>query len=264
MHRILVTVAVACLTLAPAVAQSPSATLAPTGTLRGIFLAGNPVQARVDPNTGVASGPVPDLIQELARRLNVPAAPIPAQNSAEVIAAVMGGAADVGFLAYEEARAREVDYGAPFLVMLSSYLVEADSGMRVSADVDRPGVVVASFRGATQQLFVSRELTSAEVRVFDRMPPQAEVERLLISGEVQVFAINRQRALEAQAASESQLRALADSFLNVEQRFVVELGNRAKLEVIEQIVAELNESGFIRSSIERAKLAGVEAIAPGR
>ena len=90
------------------------------------------------------------------------------------------------------------------------------------------------------------------------------MERLLISGEVQVFAINRQRALEAQAASESQLRALADSFLNVEQRFVVERGNRAKLEVIEQIVAELNESGFIQSSIKRAKLAGVEAIAPGR
>lgn len=264
MHRMLVTAAVACLTLAPAVAQSPSATLAPTGTLRGAFLAGNPVQARVDPNTGVASGVVPDLIQELALRLGVPAEPIPVQGVAEVIAAVRSGAADVGFLAYGEARAREVDFGAPFLVMLSSYLVKADSDIRVSADVDRPGVVVASFRGASQQLFISRELTRAEVRVFERMPPQAEVERLLIGGEVQVFAINRQRSLEAQAASEPRLRVLPDSFLNVEQRFVVEQGNRAKLEVIEQIVTELNESGFIRASIERAKLAGVEAIRPGQ
>jgi len=52
----------------PAAAQSPSATLAPTGTLRGAFLGSNPVHGRVDAKTGLPSGPVPDLVRELARQ----------------------------------------------------------------------------------------------------------------------------------------------------------------------------------------------------
>jgi hypothetical protein len=90
------------------------------------------------------------------------------------------------------------------------------------------------------------------------MPAQAEVERLLTSGEVDAFAINRQRSLDAQAASASKLRALADSFLDVDQCFVVAKGDRAKLGPIEAFVAETRASGFIKSSIERAGVAGVD------
>jgi hypothetical protein len=94
--------------------------------------------------------------------------------------------------------------------------------------------------------------------VFEAMPLQPELETLLMSGEVDAFAINRQRALEAQAASGSKLRALPDSFLEVEQSFVVAKGDRRKLETIERFVSETRISGFIKSSIERAKLTGVD------
>src|SRR5262245_26372179 len=168
--------------------QAPSATLAPTGTLRAVFLGSNPVHGRVDPATGVASGPVPDLVRELARTLGVPAAITPAPDAAGVIAALKNHTADIGFLAYDETRAREVDFGAPFIVMLNSYVVKASSPIQKSGDVDRPGVKVAAVKGQTQQLFVSRELKQAQVRVFDTMPPQAEVDALLSSGEVDAFA----------------------------------------------------------------------------
>ena len=67
--RILIVI---CLLSMPAAGQSASEILAPTDTLRAIFLGSNPVQGRIDPQSGVASGPVPDLVQELARRLGVP------------------------------------------------------------------------------------------------------------------------------------------------------------------------------------------------
>jgi hypothetical protein len=35
-------------------------------------------------------------------------------------------------------------------------------------------------------------------------------------------------------------------------------GDRAKLQVIERFVADARQSGFIKASIERAKLAGVD------
>ena len=256
----LVLLLVLCL---PLVAQSPSSTLAPTGTLRAIFLGGNPVQGRVNEKTGEMTGTVPDLVKELARKLGVPFKIISAPDAGAVIDGLKNHTADIGFLAYDETRAREVDFGAPFVVMFNSYLVPANSPIKESNDVDRTGIKVAAVRGQTQELFVSSHLKNARVRIFETMPPQPEVEKLLTSGEVDVFAINRQRSLDAQTASGSRLRALADSFLEVEQCFVVEKGARAKLDAIEKFVDEARGSGFVKASIERAKLTGVD-VASGK
>jgi polar amino acid transport system substrate-binding protein len=252
-----------CLVSVSAIAQSPANVLAPTGTLRAVFLGTNPIHARVDAKTGTSTGLVPDLVTELARQLGVPFKVVPAPDAAGVINALKNGTADIGFLAYDESRAQEVDYGAAFVVMFSSYLVRANSPIQKSADVDRAGVKVAAVKGQTQELFVSSHLKNAQVRVLQTMPPQAEVESLLGNGEVDAFAINRQRALDAQSASGSKVRALADSFLNVDQSFVVRKGDRAKLEVIEKFVASIRDSGFIKRAIDRAKLAGVD-VASGK
>jgi polar amino acid transport system substrate-binding protein len=261
--RYVLTFTLACLVSVAAIAQSPTNVLAPTGTLRAVFLGTNPIHARVDAKTGTSTGLVPDLVTELARQLGVPFKVVPAPDAAGVIDALKNGTADIGFLAYDESRAREVDYGAAFVVMFSSYLVRANSPIQNSAAVDRAGVKVAAVKGQTQELFVSSHLKNAQVRVLETMPPQAEVESLLANGEVDAFAINRQRALDAQSASSSKVRALADSFLNVDQSFVVRKGDRAKLQVIEKFVTSLRESGFIKGAIDRAKLAGVD-VASGK
>lgn len=236
--------------------QSLTSVLAPTGTLRAVFLGSNPVHGRMD-SQGVPSGPVPDLVRELARSMNVPSKIIPAPDAAGVIAALKNGSADIGFLAYDETRAREVDFGAAFIVMHNSYLVRADSPLQKSADIDKAGVTVAAIKGQSQQLFVSRNLKSANVQVLDTMPPQAELESILLSKKVDAFAINRQRGLDAQSASGGKLRPLSDNFLDVDQCFVVEKGAAAKLRAIEQFVTQVRTSGFIKGSIERAKLSGV-------
>jgi polar amino acid transport system substrate-binding protein len=241
----------------PAAAQSPSAILAPTGTLRAVFLGGNPVQGRMDPKTGTPSGTVPDLVKELARKLGVPYVITSAPDAKGVIDTVKARAADIGFLAYDETRAQEVDFGAAFAVMLNSYLVPATSHIQKSADVDKSGVKVGAVKGQSQQLFVSSKLKNAQIRLFDTVPPQAELEALLTRGEVDVFAINRQRSLDAEAASGSKLRALPDSFMEVDQCFVVGKGAQAKLDLIEKFVTELRASGFINAAIERAKVTGV-------
>jgi polar amino acid transport system substrate-binding protein len=237
--------------------QSPASVLAPTGTLRAVFLGSNPVHGRVDPKTGVPTGPVPDLVTELARTLTVTSTILPAPDAAGVIAALKNGSADIGFLAYDETRAREVDFGPAFIVMHNSYLVRADSPLQQTADVDRAGVTVAAIKGQSQQLFVSRTLKQASIRVLDTMPPQQELEAILLGKSVDAFAINRQRGLDAQSASGGTLRPLPDTFLDVDQCFVVEKGAAAKLKVIEQFISTVRQSGFINASIERARLTGV-------
>jgi polar amino acid transport system substrate-binding protein len=240
-------------------AETPSPILAPTGTLRAVYLGSNPVQSRMDAQTGVATGTVPDLVQELAGRLDVPYAMISAPNARGLMDTIKSGEADIGFLAYNDSRALEVDYAGAYLVMFSSFLVPAISEIETNADVDRSGVRVGAVRGQSQEMFVSSQLNDAEISYFETVPSQTELESLLTSGEVDAFAINRQRSLDAEAASGSRLRVLADSFMEVEQSFVVPKGDTVKMEAIEEFVSEIQASGFVLSSIERAGLIGVAA-----
>src|SRR5215831_19052262 len=149
--------------------SSDAAVLAPTGTLRAVFLGLNPVQGRMIGPTGKAAGPVPDLVEALARRIGVPFVIASAPNAAAIVSALNNGDADIGFLAYDDARAREVDFGAAFMVMFNSYLVRGDSALQRTSDIDHHGITVAAVRGQTQELFVSSHLKAATLRIFDAM-----------------------------------------------------------------------------------------------
>jgi hypothetical protein len=69
--------------------------------------------------------------------------------------------------------------------------------------------------------------------------------------------LNRQRALDAVAASGGKLRALDESFTEVVQAFAAEKGDPEKLAYLEKFIAGLRANGFIQQSIDRAKLSGV-------
>jgi polar amino acid transport system substrate-binding protein len=237
--------------------------LAPTGRLRAAFLGTNPVQARTDPKTGEVTGPIADLVRELARRLNLPFTLIAAPNAQGVIAHVQGGTADLGFLAYEEARAREVEFAGPFAVMYNTYLVLDSSPMRRVEDFDRDGVTVAAVRAQTQEIYLSANLKRARVKPIEAQPPQAELERMLAAREVDAIALNTQRAAEAVAAAKTPVRALTGSYVAVEQSFVVKKGDTANAATLDRFVDELRASGFIRASLDRAQLATV-GVAPAR
>jgi ABC-type amino acid transport substrate-binding protein len=78
--------------------------------LRAAFLRDNPVQGRVNPQTGEVTGLVADVMQRLATVLGTTYQLIPAENAAAVILSVNAGTADFGFLAYDIERTAQVDY----------------------------------------------------------------------------------------------------------------------------------------------------------
>jgi len=259
-HLTLVAVLMAAASVPAAHAQAPN--LAPTGALRAAFLATNPVHARTDAKTGEITGPVPDLVRELARRLQTTFVLIPAANAAAVIEHLQAGTADIGFLAYDPERGREVDFAAGFMLMFNTYLVAADSVLREVTDADRAGQRIGAVKGQTPQIHLSGSLRNASMRVFDTTPDQAGLERLLLGREVEAFALNQQRAEEAAAASQGRLRALRGSFFDAQQAVVVKKGEAAKLSFLSAFVEELKASGFITSSLDRAKLVGVGVAPP--
>jgi polar amino acid transport system substrate-binding protein len=234
--------------------------LTPTGTLRATFLATNPVQGRVDPQSGTVTGPVADLVRELARRRGVPFTIQPLPDAAAVIDSVKTKKADIGFLAYEAARAAQVEFTHPYALMASAYAVRTDSTIRSSQDVDRPGVKIGAVNGQSQQVFVSGTIKNAHVEVLPDMPPNDVLAGMLARGELDAFAANRQR-MDELVRGAPRVRVLADNFLVVGQALVVEKGNQSAVNELNRFLEEVRASGFIKASLDRAKLAGVE-VAP--
>ena len=237
--------------------QLPAADLAPTGTLRASFIATNPVQGRVDPATKESTGPAPDLARELAKRLGVKYEILPLQDAGAVLESVRTGRVDIGFLALEAARATLVDFTDPYIDSGAAYAVRTDAPFQKSADVDRPGVIVGGIAGQSPEVYVREHLKAAKVDSLPSVPPNAALGKMLLDGRFHAFAANRTR-MEEMVREVPGLRVLADDYMVTGQAIVVPKGNTARRMAVNRFLADMRKSGFVKSSIDTAKVAGVK------
>jgi polar amino acid transport system substrate-binding protein len=239
-------------------AQRP--VLAPTGTLRASFIGTNPVQGRVDARTGATTGPAPDLVRELARRLGVTPVVMPLPDAGAVLESVRSGRADIGFLAIEAERASLVDFSDAYSNSGAAYAVRANSAFQKSSDVDRAGVTIGAITGQTPEVYVREHVKNARVESLPAVPPNAAVGKMLLDGKFDAFAANRTR-MEEVAREVPGLRVLADDYMVTSQAIVVPKGNAARLAEINRFLADVRAAGFLRASLDRANVAGVN-VAP--
>ncbi len=237
--------------------------LTPTGTLRAAFLGRNPVQVRVDPQTGEVTGPAADVARELGRRIGVSVTIQPLSGVPAVIDAVSNGSADIGFIAYDTTRAQRVAFTQAYIYGHNSYIVRADSPINTFADADREGTRIAANLGNAVDLFLDRTLESAELVHLARGTPDEESARMLVAGEIDAYAANKQR-LAAVVASEPRVRVLDGSVLPVEQSIVVAQENEAVVPQLDLFIDELRASGLMQEIVDRYMIAGVEVAPRGR
>src|SRR5213075_284112 len=137
--------------------------LAPTGKLRAAINYGNTVLAQKDAKTGELRGVSVDLARELARRLGVPLELVPYDAAGKVNADATRNAWDVGFFAIDPKRGEEVAFTAPYVIIEGGYAVPEASPLRSVAEVDRPGTRIMVSKGSAYDLYLSRNLTSAQL-----------------------------------------------------------------------------------------------------
>jgi polar amino acid transport system substrate-binding protein len=234
--------------------------LAPTGTLRAVFLQTNPVQGKVDAKTGAVSGPAVDLTRELGRQLGVPVSVVGVAGARALIDSVKNHTADIGFLAFDPTRATDVDFSQVYSLSWASYIVPVNSPLHAVADADRKGVRIGAASGDSPELYLSRNLKNAELKRYPN-PPADDVLQMLAAGEIDVWAANRQRLIEM-AASAPSMRVLPDNYFAVRQAIVVPKGDRAALDAINRFLNEARASGLIARAIDQAGLKGSVDVAP--
>ncbi|HEY3160652.1 MAG TPA: transporter substrate-binding domain-containing protein [Vicinamibacterales bacterium] len=240
--------------------HAQSKLLAPTGTLRASFIATNPVQGRVDAKMGATSGPATDLTRELARRIGVPYVVMPLPDAGSVLDSVKNGQVDIGFLAVEAERATQVDFSDAYSSSGAAYAVPTTSAFQKSSDVDRAGVTIGAITGQAPEVYVREHVKNARVQSLPAVPPNAEMGKMLLDGKVDAFAANRTRMEELVRAVPG-LRVLPDDYMVTLQAIVVPKGKSAQLAEVNRFLADVRKSGFVRASLDKAKVAGVK-VAP--
>ena len=233
------------------------AELAPSGRLRAAINFGNPVLATRDAATGEARGVSVDLARELGSRIGVPVELVLYPAAGKVVEGLKSNAWDVAFVAIDPARAVDIDFTAPYIIIEGAYLVPADSPIRSNADVDRDGVRIAVGAGSAYDLYLSRELTRAQLV---RAPTSPVVVDTMVEQKLDVAAGVKQQ-LEADAKRVRGVRLLEGRFMEIEQAMATPKGRAAGARYLAAFVEEMKASGFVAAALARHGIAGA-TIAP--
>jgi polar amino acid transport system substrate-binding protein len=258
MFRFLTTAAVVLLVACASTPSAPPAAvadLAPTGKLRAAINFGNPILATRDAATGEPRGVSVDLSRELARRLGVPVELVTFDAAGKVVAAV--GQWDVAYVAIDPARAGELSFTAPYVVIEGAYLVPNASPIKANAEVDRAGTRIAVGQGSAYDLFLTREVKQATLV---RAPTSQAVTDMMVAQRLEVAAGVKQQ-LEADARRVPGVRLLDGRFMVINQAMGMPQGRAAGAEYLRAFVEEMKASGFVAQSLARNKIEGA-AVAP--
>jgi len=260
-RRMLIAAVLAAATLVAAppsfaqTAASAAADVAPTGRLRAAINFGNPILAKRDAATGEARGVSVDLARELGRRLGVPVELVLFEAAGKVVEALKSNAWDVAFVAIDPARAVDMDYSAPYVIIEGAYLVPERSPIATNADVDRDGVRVVVGAGSAYDLYLSRELKHAQLV---RAPTSPAVVDMMLAGNYEVAAGVKQQ-LAADAKRVGGVRLLDGRFMVINQAMAVPKGRGAGARYVAAFVDEMKASGFVAAAMQRHGIAGASA-----
>jgi polar amino acid transport system substrate-binding protein len=253
-----------CLALAAGCATTPAPEalkdLAPTGKLRASVNFGNSVLAQRDPSTGEPRGVSVDLARELGRRLGVPVELVTFDAAGKVFDALGTGALDVVFIAIEPARAAQISFTAPYVLIEGTYMVPVGSPLRTIEDVDRDGVRIAVGNKSAYDLYLTRTLKRAQII---RAPTSPAAIELFMKEKLEVAAGVRQPLVQFAQANPG-LRVMDGRFMAIQQAMGTPRGREAGAAYLRAFVEEMKASGFVAASLERSGQRAAAVAPPAR
>ena len=216
------------LRVAVAVSPAPSALYvvkSPDGRLRGVTI---------------------DLSAALSKKLGVPVEYIPYLASGEITEAANKNAWDVSFVPYDIERAKQIDFGAAYHLLQSTYLVAPGSAIKTVAEVNAVGVRIAgvantaTFRASSQASPLATTITVAGVD---------DALELVRAGKADAIALSRE-SLTGLLPKLPGSRLLDGGFLNSVTAVAVPPGHKAALAYVTTFIEEAKASGEVRRAFD--------------
>jgi polar amino acid transport system substrate-binding protein len=228
--------------------------LAPTGTLRVSINLGNPVLAQGSPSD--PSGVTVDVAREVAGRLALPVSFACFDAARKSFEAMATGSADLCFLAVDPARATEVAFTAPYVLIEGVFVVPTDSPITSVADVDRKGVRVGVKQGSAYDLHLTRTFERAAIVRGD------EGVDVFVAAGLEVGAGIRE-PVTAFAAGRDDVRVVDEPFMQIQQAVGTTRTRSAQtVTFLRHLVEELKASGFVADALARSGQDGATVAPP--
>jgi polar amino acid transport system substrate-binding protein len=233
------------------------AELTPKGKLRVALNLSNFLLISQFPPKGPAAGIVPDLAQELGRRLGVAVEFTGYESPGKVADAAPTDAWDVAFLGAEPARANVIDFTAAYLEIEATYLVPPGSPIKSLADIDREGVRISVSGRSAYDLYLARTLKHAQLLRVEGI--EASWQQFLAQ-KLDALAGLRPR-LVADAANLPGSRILDGRFTAIQQAIGTPKGRGAAASYLRAFAEEAKTTGMVAAAIERNGIKGVTVAA---
>jgi len=233
-------------------------TIAPTGKLRASINVGNPILANKDPVSGKPFGVSIDLANAFAKQLGLEIELVVFDSAGKSVEAVTQEQADIGFFAIDPLRGEGITFTAAYVLIEGSYLVKNDSPIQQNDQVDSKGNRIVVGKGSAYDLFLAREIQSAEIV---RAPTSPTVVDVFLEGAYEVAAGVTQQ-LQADAIKNPGLRLLPGRFMVINQAMGLpkSRGEEAAL-LLSQFVEEMKANHFVAEALKKHHIQGA-SVAP--
>jgi polar amino acid transport system substrate-binding protein len=234
--------------------------LTPTGKLRVAIAVGpapSGIYALKDEATSGYRGVTIDLSAALAKKLGAEIDYVVYLGSGEIQAAAAKDAWDVSFMPVDEERKKFVDFGTPYHLLQSTYLVSPGSTIQTVAEADKAGIRIAGVKDTAT--FRASNKASPNATHIALAGVDAAIE-LMRDGKADAIALGR-ASLGGVAAKLPGARILDGGFLNSTTAVAVTKGKPEALAYVSAFVEEAKASGLVRRAFDDIGLKG-EQVAP--
>jgi polar amino acid transport system substrate-binding protein len=228
--------------------SAASKELAPTGKLRVAIAVGPAASALwcVRDASGRPKGVPVELGTAMAQKLGVPVELVAFPASGAIIEARDADKWDVTFVPVDDDRKKVVDFGAPYHLLQSTYMVAPASKIGTIEDANQAGVRIAVVEG-TATGRASAKASPKATPVTLKNPDEAVP--LMKDGKIDAIALSRETIAQL-ADMLPGARALDGGFMNSTTAVAVPKGRPAALAYVTAFIEESKGNGLIRHALD--------------
>jgi len=229
--------------------------LAPQGVLSAAVYLGNFLLVTGRSSSGEPTGIAPDICRAIAKRLDAPLDLTGYESQDEVVDAAASGRCGIVLVGSDPARAQKVTFTPAYVELEATYLVPVNSSIQDIAQVDQPGVRIASFFKSAYDHWLQRNLKHATLVHADSL--QAS-NALFLSEGLDALA-GLKTGLVTFAQKVPGLRILDGQFTGIQQAIATKKSNTESVAFLGACVDDFIRSGLVTDLIRQYGVQGLSA-----
>ena len=231
--------------------------LAPNGILFASVYLGNFLLVTGQSPSGEPVGIAPDICRAIAERLGVELQLRGCKTQEEVVDSAASGQCGVALVGADPARAKLVTFTPAYVELEATYLVPANSSIMGIAQVDQPGIRIASFFKSAYDLWLQRNLKHATLVHADSVLASNE---LFVREKLDALA-GLKTGLVSASLNIPGSRILDGQFTGIQQAIATKNSNHESIEFLSACVQDFISTGLVADLIKKYQVQGL-SVAP--